>query len=291
MNEFVEIAGEASRALARGEQLCLATVVRVRGSAPRHAGARMLIWPDGRIHGSIGGGTLEWRVVDDARAALRDNGPLLKNYVFDPRGGPDSVGLCGGSVDVHMDILRPDPTLLIIGAGHVAQSLAQIAALLSWRVVVVDDRVEWANRERFPAAAEIHVVDYEPQTERLADLPVAMTPSTYVVITTWGYDLPALEQTLGQQPAYVGLVSSPTKAREIFKRLLAKGVPPEALRRVHTPIGLDIGAESPAEVALSILAELLAAQRGRSAQSLRDVRGERIAAVLGVALAVEGSDS
>lgn len=280
MSEFLDVAGAAARALAQGESVCLATVVRVRGSAPRHNGARMLIWPDGRIHGTIGGGTLEWRVVADARAALADGRSLLKNYVFDTRGGPDSVGLCGGSVDVHMDVLRPDPVLLIVGAGHVAQPLAQMAALLDWRVVVVDDREEWANTRRFPAAAEIHLVDYEPQTERLAPLPVVFTPSTYVVITTWGYDLPALEQALAQPCAYLGLVSSPTKARELFRRLLAKGVPAGLLRRVQTPIGLDLGAESPAEVALSILAELLAAQRGRSGQSLREVRGERIAALL-----------
>lgn len=280
MSEFVDVAGAAARALAQGESICLATVVRVRGSAPRHNGARMLVWPDGRIHGTIGGGTLEWRVVEDAQAALSAGRPALKNYVFDTRGGPDSVGLCGGSVDVHLDVLRPDPTLLIVGAGHVAQPLAQLAALLDWRVVVVDDREEWANAQRFPNAAEIHLVAYEPQTEHLAPIPVTFTPATYVVITTWGYDLPALEQALAQPGAYIGLVSSPTKARELFRRLLAKGIAADALRRVQTPVGLDLGAESPAEVALSIMAELLATQRGRSGQSLREVRGERIAALL-----------
>ena len=279
MSEFLDIAQAASTALTQGETVCLATVVRVRGSAPRHTGARLLIWPDGKIHGTIGGGTLEWRVIEDARAILSEGRPQLKNYVFDTRGGPDSVGLCGGSVDVHMDILRPDPTLLIIGAGHVAQPLAQMGTLLDMRIVVVDDRAEWANRERFPTANEVLVVDYEPATEILAPLPVAMTPSTYVVVTTWGYDLPALEQALAQQPAYIGLVASPTKARELFKRLLAKGASAEALRRVSAPVGLDIGAESPAEVALSILAEVLAMQRGRSGRFLREVRGEKLEAL------------
>ncbi len=276
MSEFLEINRAAMEALERGETLCLASVVRVRGSAPRHAGSRMLIWPDGKTFGTIGGGTLEYRAIEDAQAALADGRPVFKSYTFDTRGGPDSVGLCGGVVDVHMDPLRPDPTLLIIGAGHIAQPLAQMAALLSMRVIVVDDRPAWASRERFPNAANVLVVAYDEPSETLAPIPVPMTPATYVVIATWGYDLPALEQALAANPAFIGLVASPTKAREFFKRLMAKGVSAAALRRVHTPLGLDIGAESPAELALSILAEVLAVQRGAAGGSLREKRGRRV---------------
>lgn len=280
MSEFVKITRVAAEALACGETVCLATVVQVRGSAPRHTGSRMLIWPDGQTHGTIGGGTFEYRVIEDARAALAGGQPLFKSYVFDTRGGPDSVGLCGGRADVHIDLLRPDPTLLIIGAGHIARPLAQMAALLDLRVVVVDDRPEWANRERFPHAAELFVVDYDEDSETLAPIPVPMTPATYVVITTWGYDLPALEQALAGDPAFIGLVASPTKAREFFKRLRAGGVSAEALRQVHTPVGLDIGAETPAEVALSILAEVLAVQRSGSGMPLREKRGKALEKVL-----------
>jgi xanthine dehydrogenase accessory factor len=285
MSGFLDISRAASEALARGETVCLVTVVRVRGSAPRHNGARMLVWPDGKFDGTIGGGTLEWRVVEDAQAAFAKGKSLFNNYVFDTRGGPDSVGLCGGSVDVHMDILQPDPTLLIIGAGHIAQPLAQMASLLDMRVIVVDDRREWANRDRFPTAADVIVVDYEPITETLAPLSIPMTPSTYVVITTWGYDLPAVEQALAQNPAYIGLVASPTKAKELFKRMIAKGVSPEAFQRVNTPAGLDLGSETPAEVALAIMAEVLAVQRRGSGQFLREVRGKKLDALLGVAAA------
>lgn len=280
MSEFLEVTREATEALARGETICLATVVRVRGSAPRHISARMLIWPEGKIFGTIGGGTLEHRVIEDARNALAEGQSLFKNYVFDTRGGPESVGLCGGSVDVHMDVLRPDPTLLIIGAGHIAHPLAHMATLLDMRVVVVDDRPDWANRERFPGAAELYVVDYDESSETLTPIPASFTPSTYVVITTWGYDLPALEQALAGAPAFIGLVASPTKAREFFQRLLSKGYSPERLRQVHTPVGLDIGAESPAEIALSILAEILAIQRGGSGVPLGQKRGQTLEKVL-----------
>jgi xanthine dehydrogenase accessory factor len=276
MSEFLEINRVATEALTRGETLCLATVVRVRGSAPRHSSSRMLIWPDGKTFGTIGGGTLEHRAIADARAALADGQPVFKSYTFDTHGGPESVGLCGGVVDVHIDLLRPDPTLLIIGAGHIAQPLAQMAALLSLRVIVVDDRPAWASRERFPNVANLYVVEYQEASETLAPIPVPMTPATYVVIATWGYDLPALEQALAGNPAFIGLVASPTKAREFFKRLLAKGVSAEVLRRVHTPVGLDIGAESPAEVALSILAEVLAVQRRAAGGSLCERRGRSL---------------
>jgi xanthine dehydrogenase accessory factor len=274
MSEFLEISRAAIEALARGETVCLATVVRVRGSAPRHMSARMLIWPDGKTFGTIGGGTLEHRVIGDARAALADSLPLLKNYLFDTRGGPESVGLCGGSVDIHMDVLWPDPTLLIIGAGNIAQPLAKMAASLAMRVIVVDNRLEWANRERLPHAAAVFLVDDDEDTEILAPIPEPITPFTYVVITTQGYDLPALEQALAGTPAFVGLVASPAKFRELSKKLLKKGVVDESLQRIHTPVGLDIGAETPAEVALSILAEVLAVQRGGSGLPLREKNGK-----------------
>jgi xanthine dehydrogenase accessory factor len=163
-----------------------------------------------------------------------------------------------------------------------------MASLLDMRAVVVDDRKEWANRDRFPTAADVIVVDYEPTTETLAPLSIPMTPSTYVVITTWGYDLPALEQALAQTPAYIGLVASPTKAKELFKRMIAKGVSPEAFQRVNTPAGLDLGSETPAEVALAIMAEVLAVQRRGSGQFLREVRGKKLDALLGVAAGANG---
>jgi xanthine dehydrogenase accessory factor len=368
---FKEITRAALEALERRETVALASLVRIRGSSPRHSGARMLIWPDGRFTGTIGGGTLEWRVMEHARQALAEGRPRFTNYVFDTHGGPNSVGLCGGSVDVHIDvtlhefaeaartalqalergesvalvsivgegmaapqrentyllvssdgdtygslggsplearvlkdaqsalverksrfikidpqdvaihidILQPDPVLLIIGAGHIAQPLATIGGLLGMRVYVVDDREEWANRERFPTAAEIAVIGYEPVHEILDSIPFPMTPATSVVITTWGYDLPAMEQALQQNPAYIGLVASPTKARELFKRLRETGFPDDLIRKIRAPAGLDVGAESPEEIAVSILAEILSEARGKSAQPLHEVRGKRIEAL------------
>ena len=240
----------------------------------------MLILPGGDTHGTIGGGTLEHSVTKDALLLLFEGQSELKNYVFDPHGRQESVGLCGGAVDILMEVLRPDPTLLIVGAGHIAQPLAQMAAVLDMRVAVVDDRRDWANPERFPDAAEIHVIDYEPATETLASIPTIIGATTYVVITTWGYDLPALEQALEADPAFIGLIASPAKARELFRRLLSKEFSAESLRQVHTPAGLDIGAESPAEVALSVLAEIIRTQRGATGTALREHKGQMLKKLL-----------
>ncbi len=278
MSEFTQVTKEALAALERGERIALATVVRVRGSAPRHEGARMLIWPDGRIVGTVGGATLEQRVIEDAQEALQDNRSRLESYVFSTsEAAADSVGLCGGAVEVHIEVLQPDATLLIIGAGHVAQPLAAIGHLADFRVAVVDDRADFATAERFPQADELAVVRYDEQKEELEPLPVSLSPSTYVVVATWGWDEPALAQVLAAAPppAYVGLVASPTKARVIRERLLARGLPQQAVERVRAPVGLDLGAETPGEIALSIMAEILMLRRKASGRPLAEVRARR----------------
>jgi xanthine dehydrogenase accessory factor len=268
--EFVEVSEEALAALQRGESVALATVVRVRGSAPRHAGARMLVWPDGRIVGTVGGATLEQRVIEHAQEALRKRRSRYETYALTPQGDMESLGLCGGEVEVHIEVLEPTATLYVIGAGHVALPLAEMAHHLGMRVVIVDDRPEFATQERFPHADRVGVVNYDPEREELGQLPIPLDPSCHVVVATWGWDEPALAQVLAADPppAYVGLVASRTKVRVIRHRLEEQGFAPETLDRIWAPIGLDLGAETPGEIALSILAEILLQARGGNAQPL-----------------------
>jgi xanthine dehydrogenase accessory factor len=266
LRQFAEVSQAALQALERGESVALASIVGEGQVAPQRDDIYLLVWPDGRTFGSLGGGTLEKQVLEEAQAALNER--KSRFVKVDPQ-----------DAAVHIDILQPDPVLLVIGAGHIAQPLAMIGNMLGMRVYVVDDREEWANRGRFPTAAEIAVIGYEPVHEILDPIPFPMTPATSVVITTWGYDLPAMEQAIEQNPAYIGLVASPTKARELFKRMRAKGYPDDLIRKVKAPAGLDIGAESPAEIAVSILAEILNETRGGSAQPLHEVRGQRIQAL------------
>ena len=263
IDEFTSVSRTVLQALERGEIVALATVVQVRGSAPRHAGARMLVWPDGHIVGTVGGGTLEERVMQHAQEALKARRGRLEHYLFSTDGNPESVGWCGGEVMVHIEVLEPAPTLLVIGAGHVALALAQGVSLAGMRLVVVDDRSEFLTPERWPTAAERILVAYDRETEHLEPMPIRLTPSTYVLAATWGWDVPALAQVLSADPmpAYMGLIASKTKWRVMREALLAKGIPAERCDQVHAPAGLDLGAETQGEIALSVLAEMLAVRR------------------------------
>lgn len=274
MGEFERIMRSALGLLKTGNPFALATVVRVRGAAPRHSGARMLVLPDGRTEGTVGGATLEQRVIQHALEALKEGRPRHETYPFStkPEDKDKSVGLCGGEVDIHIDVVRPDPRLMIIGAGHIAIPLARMGALLDMRVVIVDDRPDYATRERFPDAEEIHVVQYDEETEELAPLNVVLDSNTFVVVATWGWDQPALARVLLGNPAYVALVASPAKARAIFQGLRGQGLPEQRLAVVRTPAGLDIGAETPAEIALSILAEILSVRRSRSGGAMMEAK-------------------
>jgi len=270
MNEFERITQEMLSALGRGELIALATVVQVRGSAPRHAGARMIVWPDGHIYGTVGGGTLEEKIVADSVEALQASHGKLDKYILSTDGNPESLGYCGGEVMVHIEILEPAPLLVMIGAGHIGAVLADMAPLVGMRVAIVDDRKEFLDRDRYPSEVQLLHVPYERHGETLDPIPLTMTPATYVIVATWGWDLPALEQVLGQEqlPAYVCLIGSKTKWRVIREMLAAKGVPEERLNAVHAPGGLDIGAETPGEIAVSILAEMMAVRRSASGQPL-----------------------
>ena len=274
MSEFEDVMSAAMCALENGEPVALATVVKSRGSTPRHAGARMIVYRDGRCAGTVGGATLEQKVIEDSLAVLSDGQSRLKDYIFSTRDEDrsNSVGLCGGSVEVYIEKLNPDPTLMIIGAGHIALPLSRMARELEMRVIIVDDRAEYANKDRFPDAAQIHVVSYDQKTETLAPIPITITPSTFVVVATWGWDAPALEQVLKQNPAYVGLVASKTKWRAISEMLKGRGIGDEAISRVHAPVGLDLGAETPAEVALAIIAEILKVRKHATGKELIEIK-------------------
>ena len=272
MEEFIRIHRAALAAIERGETIAMTTVVRVRGSAPRHEGARMLVWPDGRIQGTVGGATLELKVIEHAIQALETGRGRFERYVFSTAGDPESVGLCGGEVEVHIEVLEPQLSLAIVGAGHVALPLAVIGYQAGMRVVVVDDRSEFATQERFPMAAERAVVRYDEARGVLDPIPIAFKVPCAVVVATWGWDEPALAQILRAQeiPEYVGLIASRTKASVIRERLLAGGLSEELVNKVRAPIGLDLGAETPGEIAVSIVAEILAWRRRASARPMSE---------------------
>jgi xanthine dehydrogenase accessory factor len=260
---------------ARG-RLALATVVETRGSGPSRIGRRFLVFEDGSFSGTIGGGPFEALVVADAGALFREGGAerLIKWYDFferEIRSGEEREPtnmICGGSARVYVELLKAAPCLLVLGGGHVGLALARTALELGYEVIVADDREEYSRRERFPPEAAVF------QTNRLYELPPeALRPGRdrYVAVVTrcWETDLAALRPWLSDavpEARYVGLIGSARKVRGVFAKLAQEGVPQERLRRVHAPIGVEIGAVTPEEIAVSILAEMTAVRRGAAAR-------------------------
>jgi xanthine dehydrogenase accessory factor len=244
-------------AIAQGRSVAIAILTRVEGSTPRETGTKMVVYPDGRTEGTIGGGAMEAAIVREAVEAIAQGASRMVHYELrDPESG--DPGICGGKADVYIDVALSRPTLLVVGAGHVAMPVAEIGDRCGFRVWVLDDRPEMASEERFPYAAERIVGDI---AQELSELPIA--PDMYIVIVTRGhaYDEAALREVIGSPAAYVGMIGSRRKVSATFDRLRADGVPEEQIRRVHAPIGLRIGAQTPAEIAVSILAEVIRLRR------------------------------
>ncbi|MCE7948209.1 MAG: xanthine dehydrogenase [Chloroflexi bacterium CFX4] len=241
-----------------GNAVALATVIRTHGSMPRHAGSKMLIYSDGKIMGTVGGGAMEGRVIQDGLAALADGQPRMVSYTLnDLRDG--DPGVCGGSADIFVEPYGVLPTLVVIGCGHVGKALAELGKWLGFRVLVSDDRAELCSPEHIP---NMHGYIVAPPSEVAARIP--LTPQTYVAAVTRG--LPVDEQlfpTLLSAPIpYIGLIGSRRRWALTVKALEERGVSREQLARVRAPIGLELNAETPQEIALSIMAEIVMLRRG-----------------------------
>jgi xanthine dehydrogenase accessory factor len=259
-NMSQEVLTELVKALERGDEVALVTIVAAQGSTPQRVGAKMLVYPDGRISGTIGGGCYENDALYKAKEALIARKPRLVKYDLTDDFAEESGLICGGQMTVYIEPVEAAPQLYIVGAGHVGHQLAHVARPVGFRIHVLDDREKFANAERFPEADEI-IVDSIPDWLHKAEIP----PSAYVVVVTRGHrhDLDALRSLAARDLRYIGLIGSKAKVKKIYDALVEEGMPIECLSRIHAPIGLDIGAVSPEEIAVSILAELIAVRRGR----------------------------
>jgi xanthine dehydrogenase accessory factor len=242
----------------RQEGGVLCTVVRSQGSTPRHAGSKMLVYADGTITGTVGGGELENRVRAAALTALQDGQTrLLEFSMSDPaRGDP---GICGGQVEVFVEPVLPKPLLVVVGGGHVGRAVVHLAHWLGFRVVVNDDRPEFCRPESAP---EADTFIFSP----MSDLPIRLkiTPWTYLVVTTRGssVDVEGLPALLESPAAYIGVIGSRRRWAATRKGLEGNGVAPDKLNRVVSPMGLELNAETPEEIAVSILAEIISLRQG-----------------------------
>ncbi|MEE9179750.1 MAG: XdhC family protein [Vicinamibacteria bacterium] len=256
---------EVEEATQRGEVVALVTILKTQGSTPQKAGAKMVVGRDGRLRGTVGGGCVEAEILWRARQAIDSGKCEIVSYDYNADEEENGL-ICGGSVTVFIEPVVPAPLVFMVGAGHVAMPLSQVAKLAGFEVIVLDDRVKYANRERFP---EADVVEAGPIPELAAKFTYG--DNAYVVIVTRGHtsDEEALRTFIQYDTAYLGLIGSVTKIEKIFDRLERDGVPREKLERVHSPMGLDLGGSSPGEIAVSIVAEMVAVRYQRAGKPMK----------------------
>ena len=244
----------------------LCTVTKSEGSTPRHVGSKMLVYADGKFIGTVGGGDLENRVIKAALQTLDDGKAKTLFYTMaDPsRGDP---GVCGGQVEVFVEPIFPPPTLVVIGAGHVGKAVVHLAKWLGFRVVVSDDRAEFCNPESTPGADEYYPVEMGKLAESMK-----ITKQTYLVITSRGsgVDSAGLPSLLESEAKYIGVIGSKRRWSVTAKALKEKGVKEELINKVRSPMGIELQAETPEEIAVSIMAEVLMVKDNGSGKSMSD---------------------
>jgi xanthine dehydrogenase accessory factor len=241
-----------------GRRGAVATIVNARGSIPSFQSAKMLIRDDGSIAGTIGGGCVEAEVWQAAREVIATEKPRTLSFDLNQDPKYDTGLVCGGTLEIFIEPVLPVPLLYIFGAGHVAMELFKAARNAGFECIVIDDREAYANAERFPGAQQIIAKDFDDALKELTS-----TESSYIVIATRGHrdDMRVLRWAVQTPARYVGMVGSKRKAITVFRELTREGLKSDLFDRVHSPVGLDIGAVTPAEIAVSIVAEMIAARR------------------------------
>jgi xanthine dehydrogenase accessory factor len=242
---------------AKNQKAALCTIVRSAGSTPRHAGSKMLVYADEHTLGSVGGGEMENLVIHEALESLQDGKTRLLSYTMNDPGRGDP-GVCGGQLEIYIEPMISKPAIIIVGAGHVGKAVAHLASWLGFHVAVSDDRVDMCTPELIPEADEFY-------PGPLAELPkhLAINPQTYLILTTRSVDIdvPGLPALLETAAAYIGVIGSRRRWETTRKQLIEAGISEDQLQRVQSPMGLEIAAETPEEIAVSILAEIIKLQR------------------------------
>jgi xanthine dehydrogenase accessory factor len=254
----MDVFEEIVRLRALGQKCALATIVEVRGSIPSFETAKLLVREDGSMIGTIGGGCVEAEVWAAAREVIDTGKPRTMSFNLGQDAAYDNGLICGGQLEVFVECVSPQPAALIFGGGHISRSLAKVLDIAGFAVSVVDNREAFANRERFPEARQVFAEEYEEIFPRLN-----ITSSTYIVIVTRGHrdDMRVLRWAIATAARYVSMIGSKRKTIAVIRELERDGVPAEAFERLHAPMGLEIGAVSPEEIAISVAAEMIAVRR------------------------------
>lgn len=246
-----------------GQKCAIATIVQVNGSIPSYESAKMLVREDGSIVGTVGGGCVEGDVWTAAREVIETGKPKHLNFSLSQDAAYDEGLICGGQLNIFVEPIIPHPVAFIFGGGHVSKGISKVATIAGFKTVIIDDREAFANLERFPESEAAYADDYEkvfPQLE--------VNSSSYLVIVTRGHrdDMRVLRWAVTSPAKYIAMIGSRRKTISVVKELEKEGIPREAFEsKVFAPMGLEIGAESPEEIAISVVAEMIATRRAPSA--------------------------
>jgi xanthine dehydrogenase accessory factor len=254
----MDVFEELVRLRRAGQKCALATIVQVRGSIPSYESAKLLVREDGSMTGTIGGGCVEAEVWNAAREVIATEKAQHLSFNLGQDAAYDNGLICGGQLDVFVEPIVPQPQAFVFGAGHISKSLSKVATLAGFATTIIDDRESFANPGRFPEAHEIYAAEYEEIFPKLA-----IHESSYLIIVTRGHrdDMRVLRLAIGTPARYVAMIGSKRKVISVVKELENEGAPRSALERIYAPMGLEIGAVSPEEIAVSVVAEMIAVRR------------------------------
>ncbi len=262
----MDIYDEILRLRNLGQKCALATIVEVRGSIPSYESAKLLVREDGSMMGTIGGGCVEAEVWNAAREVIETEKPQHLTFNLGQDAAYDNGLICGGQLDIFVEPVLPPPHAFIFGAGHISKSLSKVAALAGFATVIIDNREAFANRERFPEADEVYAEEYEDVFPKLP-----INESSYLIIVTRGHrdDMRVLRLAVGTEARYIAMIGSKRKVIGVFASWSEKALPRDAFERIHAPMGLEIGAISPEEIAISVAAEMIAVRRNAGVRLAR----------------------
>jgi len=258
----VDIYDEIVRLRKLGQKCALATIVQKRGSIPSFESAKLLVREDGSMMGTVGGGCVEAEVWNAAREVLDTEKPKNLSFSLGQEAAYDEGLICGGQLNIFVEPIVPQPHAFIFGGGHVSKSLSKVATLAGFATVIVDDRETFANPERFPEAEATYAEEYEEVFGKLA-----ITSSSYIIIVTRGHrdDMRVLRWAVSTSARYIAMIGSKRKTISVIHELEKEGLPREGFEKIFAPMGLEIGAESPEEIAVSVVAEMIAIRRAPDA--------------------------
>ena len=245
----------------------VATLIETDGSTPRNDSAKMIVSVEGNTYGTIGGGAIEQAVIKESLKCLKENKTKILDYNLDGSGRDNLKMICGGKAKVFIDIINAEPVILLLGGGHINYSISKYIDILNYKYIVIDNLEKMANKERFPNALKIINKNF---TEGIKEIDIDEKYS--VVIATRGHehDYECVEETIKTNPNYIGMIGSKKKVLTTFKKLKQNGYE-EYTKKIYAPIGLDIGTQTPEEIALSIVAEILKVKSEKTGKSLKEI--------------------